>query len=120
MVTKRGNIREFQVKNQFWMSAGQLFDDGRYQAGRERFGASDAQLARRRIGEKVNLIYAPIDLVEDSHAALQECAAVERRLCPMLAAIQESHTEHLFQVSDRLGNDGLGDRELLGGLAHGA
>src|SRR5262249_8756864 len=108
------------MKGQFRMSPRQTFDGGGYEAGRDRFGASDVQLARRRVGKEVDLVDALIDLIEDREAAPEQGASIKRRLCATLAAIQKLHPERLFQVGDCLGNDWLGDRKALGGLPHGA
>src|SRR5207253_9127067 len=61
-----------QLKNQLRMPSGELIDDGRYQSTSYGFIASNAQLARSRVGEKFDLLHALPQLVEDGHAAFAE------------------------------------------------
>src|SRR5215211_6517651 len=82
------------------------------------FVASNAQFPRCRIGKKFDVFHALPQLVEDDDAALQERAAIERRLHALWTTIKQRHAEGAFQVRDGLRYDRPRNREALGSLAH--
>jgi len=62
-------------------------DDGGNQC-RLRLGDTDPQFASRRVGEILDLVGTRPQIVEDGQAALEQCAAIERRLDALGAAIE--------------------------------
>src|SRR5262245_24436262 len=93
-------------------------DDGGHDRSIDRIGRSDPHFARRRIGQKFDLLDALSHLVEYGDAALDQRPTVGRRLDAALAAVEEPHPQGRFHVGKRLRYARLPDRKTLRRLAH--
>src|SRR3954470_17814793 len=98
------------------MFASQPVNDSHDKTGSHRLGTSDADFPHRRISEKLDVLDALPQLVEDRQSSLDERAAVLRRLDAMGASVQERHSERMLQVSDRPRYRRLRGAEPLSGL----
>src|SRR5712691_6139115 len=78
--------------------------------------ASDAHFAYGRIGEKLDVPHALLELVIGGEPALQERATVDRRLDPLRAPIKQTHRKGALERRDDLRNGGLRHAELSGRL----
>src|SRR5215470_1708735 len=92
---------ELELKDQLRILPGQVIDHGRYEAGRHWLGAADAHLARIGVAEELDVPHALLELVEHRNAALEERAAINRRLNAVRAAIEKLHAERVLEIGDR-------------------
>src|SRR5215813_15596589 len=76
------------------------------------------QLARGRIGQKLDLPYALPQLIEDGDAAFGEGATIERRLDALRAAIKQGDAQRAFEVGNCLRNHRPRNGEPLGSFGH--
>ena len=95
-------------------------DHRRNKARGQKRVASDPHFSRLRVGEKLDVLHAQLQLVEGYDAVLEQGATILRRLDALRAAVEEPHTDRLFQVRDRSGNGGLCRVQDRGRLAHAA
>jgi hypothetical protein len=77
-------------------------------------------LPSRRVGEKLDVLHALTEFIEDRHSAVEQRTAVLRRLYPAPMAIKQAHTKRMFQFRDRSRNGGLSAVEALRRLPHAA
>ncbi len=61
-----------------------------------------------------------LELVERCDPALEQRAAIDRRLDSLRAAIEKTNAECVLQAGNDLGDGRLGDAELGRGLGHAA
>src|SRR5262249_15176070 len=108
------------VQHDAWILRGELLDDIRQHARCERFGASDADFARARISEELDVANALLELVERDRAALEQGTAIHGRLDALGAAVEQPHAQRMLEVGDDLRNGGLRHPELCGRLGHAA
>src|SRR5258708_7018358 len=73
-----------------------------------------------RIGQEFDVPDALLQLIENRNTAFEQCAAVDRRLDALGAAIEKPHAEGMFEGGDHLGNSGLRNAEVLRRLGHAA
>jgi hypothetical protein len=99
---------------------GEPVDHGQDRTGRDRLRTSDAELSRRRIGKKLDVLNALPEFIEDGDAAPDDGTAVLRRLDSPRAALKKKHAERAFQVGDGARDGRLGRAEALRGLRHAA
>jgi hypothetical protein len=80
--------------------------------------APNPHFAGRGVGEEFDILHAVPQFVEDGDAAFEQGSAVDRRLGTMTVAFKQAHAEHMFEIGNDLGYDGLGNREMLRRLRH--
>src|SRR5262249_34852625 len=68
--------------------------------------------------QELDLLHALSEFVEDRNAALEQGAAVERRRNALRAAVEQRHTQYVFEFCDRLRHNRTRDREMFGRLRH--
>src|SRR5436309_3436900 len=81
----------------------QPIDAGRYDRNAKRIGSADAQLARRRIGQEVDVLNALAQIVEDRDTALLQSKTEGGRHDAASTAVNEAYAERTFQFCNRLG-----------------
>ena len=79
---------------------------------------SESDFPKRRITEKLNVLYALTEVIKDGRGTVEQCATMDGRIDTLLTAIQETHAHRVFQFRDRARNRWLGRVEALRGLAH--
>ena len=98
--------------------------DSRLMAARtipsESRGGSDPELARRRIGEKLDFPHSLIEFIEGGDAAFEQRAAILRGLDAVRTAVEQRYTEYLFCVGKRSRNGRLGYGESRCRFRHAA
>jgi hypothetical protein len=99
--------------------AAKCIDDWR-KYRRDRLGAAQIHLARARIGQELDLVYALAQFVERRAAAPEQRLAVWGGVDTPRAAIQEPHAKPMFKVADDLRHGGRGDAEFGGRARHAA
>ena len=63
--------------------------------------ATDPDFADRRIGQELDVLHRLAQVIEHGHAAIEQGAAVLRRLDAVTAAIEQPHADRVFKVRDR-------------------
>ncbi len=82
--------------------------------------ASNTRFPRRRVGEKLDVLHALAQLVENSYSAIEQRATILGRLDTLALAVEQAHAERVLQVGNRFRNVGLGGVQLLRRLPHAA
>src|SRR5437762_8867563 len=85
---------------------------------RNRLLASNPHFATCRTGHELDISDRLLQLIEDSNAPPYESAAIHRRLDALRVAIEQSHAECVFKISDHFRNGGLRNTQLLRRLCH--
>ncbi len=102
------------------IAAGEPIDDDGNEAPGQKMGASDPDLPRRGIGEKLDGLQALPEVIEDGHAAIEQRAAAFGRFHALAVAIEQAYPHSTLQFRDRFGNGRLGRVEQGGSLVHAA
>src|SRR5262249_48319574 len=82
--------------------------------------AADPHLAGRRIGKMLDFLDALPQVIEHGAAPLQQRGAIACGLDSLRGAIEETHTDRVFQIGNCLGYGRLGNRQLYGSFPHAA
>ncbi|HEY6259557.1 MAG TPA: hypothetical protein VIY51_27595 [Xanthobacteraceae bacterium] len=69
-------------------------------------------MAGRRIGQEVDLLDTPLQVVEGGRAPLEKRRPVERRRDTLPTSVEKAHADKMLEVGDRLGDGGLRYRQL--------
>ena len=99
------------VKNDAGILPRQPIDHGENNSFGSSRGRSDPELARRRIGEKLDIPDSLIKFVDGGDAAFEQRAAILRGLDAVRTPVEKRYTEYLFGVSKRSRNGRLGYRQ---------
>src|SRR5262249_21372687 len=103
-----------------WKSSVEMLKYRRHYPRDERVSCTDPNLAYRRIGDELNVLYRLTQIVEHGGSAVEQGAAILRRLGAMTAAIKQPYGDHIFKISDRPRDSGLRGVQDLRRLAHAA
>jgi len=103
-----------------WILSTKAFDGSWEYRGRNRPGTSNLQFARRRIGQKFNVPYSLLQLIECRPSARKQSATVDRGLDPLRIAIKQAHRKHVLKAGDNVRNGGLSQSELGSRFGHTA
>src|SRR5688572_10042705 len=95
-------------------------DNGREQAGGNALGAANAQFPTGRIGEKLKLLHAVLEFVENRNAAIDQHAAIRRWLDAVAAAVEQAMPHRVLHIGNRFRYRGLRNCKLGSGLGHAA
>src|SRR5258706_11489943 len=95
-----------------WILSTKAFDGSWEYRGCNRPGTSNLQFARRRIGQKFNVPYSLLQLIECRPSARKQSATVDRGLDPLRIAIKQAHRKHVLKAGDNVRNGGLSQSEL--------
>jgi hypothetical protein len=71
-------------------------------ATRRQLRKPDAQLTTTRVSEKLDLVDALSQLVEDREAAPEQGPTIDRWLDALRRAVEQTDTEDVFEVNKRL------------------
>jgi hypothetical protein len=71
-------------------------EHGREHAHNNGIGGDDPDLAHRRIGQELDVLYRLAQVVEHSGSAFQQGATVLRRFGTVTAAIEQPHADRVF------------------------
>ena len=63
--------------------------------------ASDPHFPGRGVGEKLDVLHALAQVIEYGHPAIEQRAAILRRLDPLAVAIEQAYAERMLQFRDR-------------------
>ena len=63
--------------------------------------ASDPHFPSSRVGEKLDVLHALAQLIEDGGPAIEQRATVLGRLDPLAVAVEQAHAERMLQFRDR-------------------
>src|SRR4051812_11314853 len=102
------------------IAAAKLAEDGGEQTRDNRFVPPDPNFPRRRVGEEIDSFDALTKIVENGYAAVQQRAAIFRRLDALRTAVEQAHAEGVLEVCDGPGNCRLGCVQLSCRHAHTA
>ena len=69
--------------------SGQSIDNGGKQARHHRLGTSDAQFARRGIGQRLQFVHAASQIIAQRDTASEQCPAIKRGLDAKTTALQK-------------------------------
>src|SRR5215208_7213949 len=98
-------MQEFRVcghemKHDARMPSGKPVGNGGHKARGERGDASDPHLPRSGIGEKLDVLQALTQVVEDSRSTGEQRATELGRLDPLAVAVQQAHAKGMLQIPD--------------------
>ena len=102
------------------VSVGQAFDDRGHEPRHQGLCASDPQLPRRRIGQKLWSLHALLQFIEDRGAAIEQCSPEHRGFDAARTPIEQTHTKRMLQVRDGLRNDRMRNCQILRGFGNAA
>ncbi len=89
-----------EMKDDARKAPGESIDSGRNKARGQKWGASDPHFSSRRVGEKFDILHAPAQVIEYGHSTIEQRATILGRLDPLPVAIEQAHTERMFQLRD--------------------
>ena len=102
------------------MLTSEMFDDIWQHRDGERVGACNPDLARCRIGQKLDFPNPLFQFIKRRLATPHQCLAVGGRNDSLRASIQEAHAQRMLQVGDDFRDGRCGHVELGSGLSHAA
>src|SRR5713101_1793279 len=100
------------MKHNVRILSGEPIDDGRNEARGNGDRGANAYFPRRGVSEEFDVLHGLPQLVERDVAAIEQRAPINRGLDTLWATVEETHTECVFHVGDRLRYRGLRHREL--------
>ena len=103
-----------------WKPSRELFNQGREDCCRNRLRAFDLHLALRRVGQKLDVPDALLQLVERDRATLEERVTVNRRFNTSSISIEQPDAENVLKVRYDFRYGGLRNSKLYCGLGHAA
>jgi hypothetical protein len=95
-------------------------DDHRHDHGRNRCNATNPHFAFGWVGQELNVSYTLPQIIERSHAALEQRIAIYRWLNTVRASIQEADADGSLQLADCLRHRRLLNSQLRCGFRHAA
>src|SRR5713226_5645431 len=108
------------MKHYVRILSGESIDDGRNEACGNGDRGANAYFPRRGVSEEFDVLHGLPQFVERDEAALEQCTPVNCGLDTLWATVEETNTERVFHVGDRLRYRRLRHRELRGSLSHAA
>src|SRR5256885_8250836 len=92
--------RNHEMKHDARIAPGEPVDDARNEARGEKGAASDPHFASRRVGEKLDVLHALVQVIEYGCSAIEQGAAELGWLDSLRDAVEQAHAQGMFQVCD--------------------
>jgi hypothetical protein len=104
---QRYYFRDYEMKHDARIAAGDRIDDGRNKARGQAWMTSDPQFPSCRVGEKFDFLHALAQVIEHRDSAFEHRPTVLGRLDAAGSAVKQVHAKCPLEFRDRSGNGRL-------------
>jgi hypothetical protein len=113
-------VFRYEVKDDARIAPRKPIDDGGNEARGEMESAPDPHFSGLWVREKLDVLDALAQGIENSRSAVEQRATIPGRFNALAVAIEQANAERLLQFRDRSRNCGLRGIEPFGRLQHAA
>src|SRR5262245_65163660 len=99
--------RDQEMEHDARIAPGEPVDDAGNETRREKGAASNPHFSSRRVGEKLDVLHALVQVVEYGRSTIEQRSTVLGWLDALRVAVEQLHAKSMFQFCNRPGNRGL-------------